>query len=364
MMLSAVYRCVTCISDAVAQLPLEIYNVDANGYKEKAVGHPLYRLLNSKPNARMTRYVFISAMVQGMLLNGSGYAYILRDDKGTPEQLVFIPSEKVTVLVPQFLDLPPKYRVEGIRGDVPADDMIHLVNQTFDGVTGVSTLNFAFNTLELAHDAEYHARTYFANGCSISGVLKSNQALDDEDVEKIKEGWNRAHSGENTNSVAVLGYDLDFRAVASSATDAQLLETREFNVVDIARFFGVSPVKVGDLSKSSYSTVEATQLAFLTDTISPLLEKIELELETKLFPDDPHIDVRFDVSQLLRADKSSLAQYYNTLFQIGAITPNEIRRATDLPKVEGGDNNFVQVNLQTLEKAAQAPAEPQPEKDI
>jgi HK97 family phage portal protein len=107
------------------------------------------------------------------------------------------------------------------------------------------------------------------------------------------------------------------------------------------------------LSKSSYSTVEATQLAFLTDTLAPLLEKIELEFERKLYKpsERKNIEVRFDTSVLLRADKASLASYYNTLFQIGVIAPNEIRRELDLPALENGDKTFVQVNVQTLENA-------------
>lgn len=146
---------------------------------------------------------------------------------------------------------------------------------------------------------------------------------------------------------------MDFQPVTVSPADAQLLETRQFNVIDVCRFFGVSPVKAFDLSKSSYSTVEATQLAFLTDTLSPMLEKIELEFERKLYKPSEResIDVRFDTSVLLRADKASLASYYNQLFQIGAITPNEIRKALDLPALEDGDQSFVQVSTMTLKNA-------------
>lgn len=146
---------------------------------------------------------------------------------------------------------------------------------------------------------------------------------------------------------------MEFQPVTVSPADAQLLETRQFNVIDVCRFFGVSPVKAFDLSKSSYSTVEATQLAFLTDTLSPMLEKIELEFERKIYKPSEResIDVRFDTSVLLRADKASLASYYNQLFQIGAITPNEIRKALDLPALENGDQSFVQVNTMTLKNA-------------
>ena len=143
--------------------------------------------------------------------------------------------------------------------------------------------------------------------------------------------------------MAVLEGNMDFQPITVNPSDAQLLETREFNVIDICRFFGVSPVKAFDLSKSSYSTVEATQLAFLTDTLAPLLEKIELEFERKLYKpsERENIEVRFNTEVLLRADKASLASYYNTLFQIGVITPNEIRKVLDLPAIENGDKSFV-----------------------
>ena len=150
---------------------------------------------------------------------------------------------------------------------------------------------------------------------------------------------------------------MTFQPITVNPADAQLLETREFNVIDICRFFGVSPVKAFDLSKSSYSTVEATQLAFLTDTLSPLLEKIELEFQRKLYKpsEKKSIDVRFDTSVLLRADKASLAEYYNKLFQIGSITPNEIRKALDFEPIENGDKSFIQVNMSTLDKIISNP---------
>ena len=146
---------------------------------------------------------------------------------------------------------------------------------------------------------------------------------------------------------------MDFEPITISPSDSQLLETRQFNVVDICRFFGVSPVKAFDLSNSSYSTIEATELAFLTDTLSPLLEKIEQEFERKLYKpsEKDSIDVRFNTSVLLRADKQSLANYYNTLFNNGVMSINEIRRELDLEATDGGDSHFVQVNLQTLERA-------------
>lgn len=360
MKISTVYRCVSCISDSVAQLPMEVYTIDSKGFKTKQRSHPLYRILNSKPNVRMTRYVLMQRLVESLLLDGNGFAYIHRDETGVVKQLIYIPAGYVTVNYPPTLDQPVSYTIsgEGATGEkwtqrVEAKDMIHILNHTYDGVMGVSTLEYASDTLNLSRAAERHAANFFHSGCGIGGILKSSTRLDDDQARQVKQAWNAAfaHDGEGSNGVAVLSADLDYQPVTVNAKDAQLLETRAFNVIDICRFFGVSPVKAFDLSKSSYSTVEATNIGFLTDTLSPLLEKIELEFETKLFKPEENVDVRFDVSQILRADKQSLSNYYSTMFNIGAININEIRREIDLPPVDGGDFNFVPVNLQTIKNA-------------
>lgn len=360
--LSTVYRCVTCISDSIAQLPLEIYSVDDNGYKKKLRKHPLFRVLNAKPNARMTRYVWIDLIVRNILLEGNGYSYIKRNTQGIPVELIYIPAGYVNIIYPSTLDAPVKYMVSGESANggtwsqvIEAKDMLHFTNHTNDGVYGVSVLTYAKDTLGLSSAAEKHAANFFLSGCGVGGILKSNTILDKEQKKAIKESWNAVfRDGMNSNGVAVLGADVEYQPVTVNAKDAQLLETRQFNVIDICRFFGVSPVKAFDLTKSSYSTVEATNIGFLTDTVSPLLEKIELEIETKLFKPEENIDARFDVSQLLRADKQSLASYYSTMYNIGAYSLNEIRREIDLPAVEYGDINFVPVNLQSLKNAAES----------
>ena len=351
MKLSAVYRAVNCISDAVAQLPMEVYKIDRKGYKVKDRKNPVFNVLNAKPNARMTRHTFISLMIQSMLLRGNSFAYILRNEKGIVEQLIYIPSDYITIIPPRTIIEPIKYSITGINGTIESKDMIHILNQSFDGVVGLSTLQFARHSLGLYHDAERFASNFFAGGGALGGFIKSDTSLTPKQKVEIKEGFKQAfgRSGES-NGLAILEGNLHYEPITLDMESAQMLQNREFSILDVARWFGVSPIKLMDLSKSSYSTVEATQLAFLTDTISPLLEKIELEFETKLF-EAGTVDVRFDVSQLLRADRSSLASYYQSMIQSGVMTVNEVRRELDLPSVENGDSNFIQVNLQTLERA-------------
>lgn len=349
--LSAVYRAVNCISDAVAQLPLEIYKIDKKGYKVKDRKNPSFNVLNNKPNRRMNRYTFISLLVQSMLLKGNAYSYIVRDEKGNVQQLIYIPSDYVSIIPPKTILEPIKYKITGINGTVEANEMIHILNQTFDGVIGISTLQYARHSLGIYHDTERFASNFFSSGCALGGFIKSDTSLTPKQKEEIKSGFKGAfgRSGES-NGLAVLEGNLHYEPITVNPADSMMLQNREFSIVDVARWFGLSPTKIGDLSKSSYSTLESSQLAFLTDTVSPLLEKIELEFETKLFPDG-NVDIRFDVSQLLRADRQSLAQYYSTLIQNGVMQINEVRRELDLPSVDNGNVNLVPVNLQTLDKS-------------
>lgn len=357
MLLSAVYRCVEVISDSIAQLPFEPYRIDSDGCKIKFTNHPTYNLLNREPNQNMSKFTFMKTMVVSMLLTGNAYAYIERDEKGNAKALYYIPTELVTILKPQTLTDTISYSITGMKNVVEDCNMIHILNFTSDGYEGISTLAYARKTLGLAMDAEANAEGFFKGGANVAGILKCNSPLTTKQKESLKSSWNSAFNG-NTgtpNGVAVLDADLDFQSVTVNPSDAQLLETRQFNVIDICRFFGVSPVKAFDLTKSSYNTIEQMQIAFLTDTIQPLLEKFENEFQRKLYKpsEKDSITVRFSTAPLLRADKQSQANYYNTLFQMGVMTINEIRKELDLPHLENGNTSFVQVNVQTLKNATQ-----------
>ena len=351
MKLSAVYRCVDVISDSVAQLPLLTYKVDGEGYKELFKAHPAFNLLNEEPNPMQTRFTLIKGLVVSALLEGNGYAIIDRDSDGNAAKITFVEPQKVSLIQRGGNIL---YNVVGRAGAVEDCNMIHLLNFTYDGINGVSTIAHAANTLTTATDAENNAQGFFRGGSNVGGILKVQGSLNTKQKQDLKNAWTQTFSPTvgNPQGVAILEGNMDYQPISISPADSQLLESRAFDVISICRFFGVSPVKCFDLTHSSYSTVEATQLAFLTDTLQPLLEKIELEIKRKVFKrsEREYIDVKFNTSSLLRADKNSLANYYKNLFEIGAITPNEIRRELDLPKVEGGDVTFLQLNMAPVAK--------------
>jgi HK97 family phage portal protein len=362
MLLSTVYRCVDLISDSVAVLPLETYLLDADGFKKPHKEHPAYDLLDLEPNENMTRFTFFKTMMSSVLLTGNGYAYIERDNSLNPAQLIYIPSSQVSVV--WIMDANgirrKRYAVSSLDYKftqlVEPRDMVHILNFSYDGMIGVSTLSHAAQTLGIATDSEAHASGFFKGGASIGGILTVERALNKEQKGQIYSEWeNRTNPATGRpNGITVLQGGFKYQPIAISPKDSQLLESRQFNVVDICRFFSVSPVKAFDLSKSSYSTVEASQLAYLTDTAAAIITKIELEINRKVFlpSERGKVKAEFNTSAILRTDKSAQATYLREMFNIGAITPNEIRRENNHTRLEGGDNAFVQVNVQPLERAA------------
>lgn len=351
--LSAVYRCIEVISNSMAQLPMYPCFRDSNGFLTRSVKHPLYKILNQRPNPRMNRYTFIKQLVTSVLMNGNGYAYIERE-KGKVIGLHYLPTEWVTVNPPEYLNQPVSYTVTGINGRVPASDMIHILNFSYDGIIGVGTLRHAFNILSLSYSADNHALGFYASGCGVSAILSSDKPLKDEQVKELKKNWeqNFGQQGQPGGMVVIEG-GMTFQPVSISAKDSQLLETRTFNISEVCRFFGVEPSKCYDMSNNSYSSLEANQLSFLTDTLAPIVAKFQQEFTYKLFPDE-EVEVIMDTDAILKLDKTSLSNYYSKLYQIGAVTIDEVRRAIDLPSIgEGGDVNFTQVNVMPVINALQ-----------
>ena len=434
MLLSTVYRCVDLISDSVAVLPLKTYHLDADGFKAEAKSHPAYYMFNMEPNEDMTRYVFFKTLMASVLLTGNGFAYIERDSKMNAAQLIYLPSSQVTItwITDRLGIMRKRYQVVGFRELVDPRDMIHVLNFSYDGIIGVSTLEHARQSLGIATSTEEHAEGFFKSGASVAGILtvegtrldekKKDQIyvlnfsydgiigvstleharqslgiatsteehaegffksgasvagiltvegtrLDEKKKDQIYQTWEERTNPitGHPNGIAVLEGNMKYQPISISPKDSQFIESRQFNVVDLCRFFSVSPVKAFDLSKSSYSTVEATQLQYLTDTALAVITKIELEINRKVFlpSERGRFIAEFDTSAILRTDKSAQAAFWKDLATVGAATPNEVRRENNMPRIENGDKAFVQVNVQTLDNAVKEKvAEPQNNPDL
>ena len=351
LLLSAVYRSVECISDTIAQLPLKLYSIDAAGYKIEETNSELYDILTKQPNEKMTAFHMMKAAVASILLTGNAYI-LIRRELGKVKDLLYIPSGYVNIVeTPEKIE----YQIQGYKQLVPSTDIIHLKNISLDGVRGVSTLNYARISLGIATASENTANNFFKSGGAISGILSTPNPLSSKQKDDARQSWAAAYGSNNErNGIAVLDGNWQFQELSISPADAQLLESRKFNVIDIARFFGVPPTKLFDTAGVNYNSLEMSQLAFLTDCIQPLLVKIEQEFETKLFNrgERTMYDVKFDTTMMLRTDKNTLGNYYKNMFNMGVYSPNEIRKALDMTAIANGDNHLAQVNLTTLENIA------------
>lgn len=363
MLLSTVYRCVDLISDSLGVLPLETYMLDSDGFKSAYKQHPVYDILNLEPNENMTRFTFFKTMMASVLLKGNGYAYIERDSKLNPVQLVYIPADMVGIeWVKDTSGISRKrYRVSSFKDLVEPKDMLHFLNFSYDGIIGVSTLTHARNTLGIASDSESHASGFFKSGASMAGILKiEGTRLKQGQKEQIYEEWAKRTDPitGKPNGIVVLEGNQSYQAISISPKDSQLLESRQFNVLDICRFFSVPPEKAYDTSKNSYNSLEASQLHYLTDTVLSVITKFELEINRKIFlpSERGKIKAEFNTSTLLRTDKAAQSTYWGQMFNIGAATPNEIRKENNQPRLEGGDEAFVQVNVQPLQQAVKSEA--------
>ena len=344
--LSAVYRCVEVITNGVASLPVKLYKVDGNGYRYE-IHNNLSYILSKKPSGKINAFTFYKLLVKDILMSGNAYALILRDKSGNVTSLQYVQAGLVS---PIDMGDRIEYMVTGVNGRVRQEDILHFMNYTDNGVYGVSVLTYARRTLGIADAGEVSAQNFFKSGGCSSGFLKFDGPSSGKQREEILSAWNQATGGPNNgpNGIPVLPANVNYTQLSINPADAQLLESRQFSIVEICRFFGVSPWHCFDLTKASYNNSEMSELEFLNDTLRPLLTKIEMELETKLFKQDESFDIKFDVNELLRTDKKSQAEYLTKMFNLGVLSPNEIRKELDMEPVEGGDIHVAQINLTSI----------------
>ena len=332
--LSAVFAAVELISNAVAELPLNVKTMQDD--KTTIVkNHPLYNVFE---HSLLSKYTLLKQMVSDMLLYGNGFALIERAADGTPINIVYCPHGTVSIQYnQQTMEL--YYLVPSLRrGRVEPIDMIHILKNSKDGINGEGIIKFASRTIDLAIATEKAAQDYFSSGCHVAGILSTNNPrLTPEQRDAIRNSWQQAH-GRNGTGIAVLENGMQYQSVSNNSKESQLLESRLFNVQDIARFFNINPVLLGDLSHSSYSTIEASLLEFVTHTLYPYITLIEEELKRKLIkPSERGLYIDLDVEFIEKSDKQSQANYLSTLKNAGIITINEAREKLGLNKIEGGD---------------------------
>ena len=363
MQMTAVYSCVRILSEAVASLPLNVFRYTGNGGKEKAFDHPLYRLLHDEPNPEMSSFIFRETLMTHLLLWGNAYAQIIRNGKGEVIALYPLMPDRMTVDRDSNGRLYYKYRksnddaptMENSSVILAPSDVLHVPGLGFDGLVGYSPIAMAKNAIGLAIAAEEYGSKFYANGAAPSGVLEHPGTL--KDPARVRDSWNSTFGGSsNSHKVAVLEEGMKYTPISISPNEAQFLETRKFQINEIARIFRVPPHMVGDLEKSSFSNIEQQSLEFVKYTLDPWVIRWEQAFYRTLLSEEEKKSYffKFNVEGLLRGDYQSRMQGYATARQNGWMSANDIRGLEDLDRIPaelGGDLYLINGNMLPLESA-------------
>jgi HK97 family phage portal protein len=346
MTFSAVFACVRIISESIASLPVRVYRVETDGDKIEEVSHPVNRLLTRKPNDFMTTYTFLDVLMNNLLLEGNSYFYIMRDSSARPVELIPIKTEHVKVI---NHDGQIYYDVKDYDLAIRKEDMLHFFNLSFNGYEGTSVIGSQRTTIGTSIASNDTANSYLGNSSQIGGIIKHPGKLSKEAVARLKTSWNQSTTGSFVaGKTAILEEGMTFEQSKINANDYQLLETRRFQIEEIARIFKVPLSLIGHLEKAAnYSSIEALSIDFVRFTLQPYLVLIEQELNRKLFRENEldNYFVRLDSKGLLRGDSAARATYYREMSAIGVLSINEIRRMEDLNRIDEGNVHYFPLNF-------------------
>jgi HK97 family phage portal protein len=342
---SAVYACVKVLAETVAALPLFVYKRRDDGGKEKDVSHYLHWPLHYEPNRWQTSYEWREMLMGHVLLRGNAYCEI-------------IPSKAGLQLVPKNPDLMnvvrlPNGRIryterkqDGTDRIISTDNIFHLRGLSSDGIKGLSVIGLMREAVGVAMATESYASRFFSRNAQPRGVLETDAELSETAEDRLKAGWHKAYAGvEKSHSTAVLQQGLKWHQISISNEDSQFLETRKFQVNDIARWFRVPPHMIGDLEKATYSNIEFQSIDFVVHTMMPWLKRWEAALHRDLFANKEDYFAEFLVEGLLRGDAKARAEFYASGITNGWLKRNEVREKENMNPEDGLDEFLVPMNM-------------------
>ncbi len=363
MQTTAVYACVRILAESIAGLPLHVYEYRGNG-KERVPGHPLYFLLHDSPNPEMTSFIFRETAMIHLLLWGNSFSQIIRDGMRRVVGLYPLLPNRMSVDRDEHGELVYTYTPmsdsnpnlkSGQSIKLRREDVLHIPGLGFDGLVGYSPIAMARNAVGMTLACEEYGSSFFANGARPGGVLKHPGVL--KDPSKLRESWQAVYGGTaNTGKVVVLEEGVDYQQISIPPEEAQFLETRKFQIDEIARLYRVPPHMIGDLEKSSFNNIEQQSLEYVKYTLNPWVVRWEQSLQKALLlpSEQKRYFIKFNVDGLLRGDYQSRMQGYATGRQNGWLSANDIREMENMnpiPEEEGGNLYLINGNLCKLRDA-------------
>lgn len=364
MQTTAVFACVRLLSESIASLPLFLYRKTDTG-KEKATDNPLYSVLHDVPNPETDSFQFWQAFVANMLIYGRGYAEVVRNNAGEIVQIWNITTPYVRVQRnTETQELEYVVTISGKEQNVLRKDQIFRVDWfSMDALNAFRPLELAQNAIGLGEAAEEFASNYFKNGANVGGIIEYPEVMDDNQAEQFRQDVRSNYGGlSNTARLMFLEQGSKFQKVSNTPEESQMLETRKFQVEEVARFYNVPLHMIGDLDHATFSNIEQMSLNYVIYTLRPYLVRIERATVAQLLTplDRQTLFTKFSADALLRGDYLSRMQGYAQARQNGWMSANDIRDLEDMediPTEQGGDAYFANGALRSLAALMNAPAE-------
>lgn len=345
----AAIACIRVIAETVATLPVHLYRSDKSGNRELVSNHPVAQLLGKSPNNYMTSVQFFEAMMYQVLVHGNAYAQIRYKKNGK--------LHDINPLIPEYMQVMTDETRDELRylyrGEIALrqSEVLHIRGLSSNGLIGISPLEASRETLELNMNLEKQANSFFKNGAMPGGVLEHPKRLSEDAARNLRESWNNLYAGSsNAFRTAILEEGISYKPLAFNSRDSQLLESREFQVTEIARIYRVPPHMIQDLSKATFSNIEAQAIDFVRHTIRPWLVRLEASLNQALLGNSNDLFIEFKADGILRGDTNTRYSAYSTGIQNGFLSINEVRRLENLNTidVEAGDVFLRPLNMQVV----------------
>ena len=340
--ISAVFAATNLIANTIAMLPIIIEKKAEEG-KSKDTEHYLNYVFSDRNTGNLlSKFSLIKQIIQSVILRGNAFCYIDRTPDGKVSNVRFLEASDVIIYYSKernllYYDCPivSKKHIEPIN-------MLHFVLHSYNGIEGVSLLNYASRTLGITNASENSAKNFFENGMNVNGLIKVTTPLSAKQKEEIRQSWMQAY-GNGGGGLAVINANMDYQQLQLSPEDSQLLSSRQYNVTDIARFFNIDPSLIGGEGKTTYNSLEQSQQAFLCHTLQPYIAMIENELNRKLLlPSEKNIKIELETNELLRTNKQAQADYYTKMVSGGILSINEVRQELGFNGIgEDGDKHYI-----------------------
>lgn len=357
---SVVFACNRVLSESISSLPLVLYKEDEKGNRQKAKGHPLYKLLNSNPNKENTTMQWRETMTTNLNLRGNHFTQIIRNGKNEIVSLWGLDTARMSAKrLKNTGEIVFIYNY-GLDNEVGSkevafkfDDILNVAGLSLDGICGISPVAYERESIGIAVALEKFAGSFFKNGASPSGIFSIEGELSDEAFKRMKEDFDKSYVGmKNQNKPMVLEGGAKFSPITMTNVDSQFLEARKYQKEDISMIFRVPKHMLNDLDKANYNSIEQLSLGFVIYSLTPTLTRIEQCMQRDLLTQKERDDgyyIKHNLNALLRGDTKARAELYSKFVNGGIFTINDVLKLEDQNEVDNGNERYMQMAMTTID---------------